>query len=342
MAVTANQLTVRADGCKVGFPAKASTHLYQGTLAFLDSGGYLDDDTATGVNTFAGVNIDDVDNSSGSSGDLNADVWREGEFLLTGASFDQGTVGLRIYATDNYTITKTNSASAVYIGICTGYVSSTKVYVTLDCGGTEGVVTDSVTTQVVVFDGATGVNEVRVPTNLVDALSLESSAGDIFTVDTSTGAVVFNFSADVRVNVLGSAQIGNATTDLVAFHGSTPTDQCAAYTQTYATADRTHANPTAIAAALTATNPTAITEYTPHASGGTTVTSNGATDLDTTAAALNTLVDECQALEIIVSADIADMVTQKAIIDAVIVDLADLKQLVNSIIDDLQEKGLVG
>lgn len=90
-----------------------------------------------------------------------------------------------------------------------------------------------------VFDGATGTNEIQIPTNLADALSLESTAGDVFYIDTSTGAVVFNFGADVRVNILGSAQIGNATADLVAFHGSTPTDQCAAYTQTYSTAART-------------------------------------------------------------------------------------------------------
>ena len=102
----------------------------------------------------------------------------------------------------------------------------------------------SATLPVIIFNGATGANEIRVPTNLADALSIESSAGDIVVLDTSTGAVVWNFSADVRVNVLGSFQGGNATTDLVAFHGSTPTDQCAAYTQTFATADRTHATPT--------------------------------------------------------------------------------------------------
>lgn len=40
----------------------------------------------------------------------------------------------------------------------------------------------------------------------------------------------------------------------------------------------------------------AITAYTAHASGAVTVTSNAATDLDTTAAALETLVDEVTTL----------------------------------------------
>lgn len=132
MAVTANQLLNRADGCKVGYPVAGTTHLYQGTLGFITAAGYLDDDTASGVNTFAGIVIDEKDNT-GSSGAMSGDVWADGEFLLTGSGFSQATVGQRIYATDNYTITATASTSgAVYIGRCTGYVSSTQVYVTID------------------------------------------------------------------------------------------------------------------------------------------------------------------------------------------------------------------
>lgn len=104
------------------------------------------------------------------------------------------------------------------------------------------------------------------------------------------------------------------------FFNVTPTTRASAYTQTYATATKTHSNPTAA-------NPAAITEYTPHASGAVPVVSAGATDLDTTAAALNTLVDECQALETEVS--------------ALVVDLANVKGVVNSIVDDLQAYGLM-
>jgi hypothetical protein len=144
MAATANQLMNRADGCKVGYPVAASTHLYQGTLGFINATGYLDDDTASGVNTFAGMVIDEKDNSSGSAGDLNQDVWKDGEFLLTGSGFTQATVGQRIYATDNYTITATPStANAVYIGVCTGYFSTTQIYVTLDPDGS-GVAADRI------------------------------------------------------------------------------------------------------------------------------------------------------------------------------------------------------
>lgn len=52
-------------------------------------------------------------------------------------------------------------------------------------------------------------------------------------------------------------------------------------------------------AAITATP--SITNYTAHASGATTVTSNSATDLDTTAAALATLEDEVTSLAAVVT-----------------------------------------
>ena len=52
--------------------------------------------------------------------------------------------------------------------------------------------------------------------------------------------------------------------------------------------------------AVAEADPGAITDYTAHASGGVTVTSNGATDLDSTAAALATLEDEVTALRVTV------------------------------------------
>lgn len=133
MAVTANQLQQRADGLTIGYPVAASTRLYQGTLVFINASGYADDDTASGVNGFAGVNKVDTDNSSGSNGDLTADIITEGDFVLTGSGFSQASVGQRAYATDNYTVTTTASTSgAVLIGTVTRYISSTSVAVAID------------------------------------------------------------------------------------------------------------------------------------------------------------------------------------------------------------------
>lgn len=317
MAVTANQMVNRADGCKKGYPVAASTHLYQATMAFVNASGYLDDDTASGVNAFAGITIEEKDNSGGSAGDVSTEIWRKGDFLLTGSGFTQASVGLPVYATDNYTLTTTQTTSgAVKVGIVAEYVSTTKVWVSIDASAAEGLVGDSLATKTIDFNGATGINEIHVPTNLADALSLEvTGVGDVFALDTSTGAIVFAFGAAVRVNILGDAQIGNATTDLVAFHGSTPTDQCAAYTQTFATADRTHAARTATARTV----------------GTLSGTANGAMEAvgDTMAGNVGPAI----------SNNFQELFET---VNAIIVDLADTAALVNAVVDDLQEKGLAG
>ena len=141
-------------------------------------------------------------------------------------------------------------------------------------------------------------------------------------------------------------ELGNIIVDAIEFRQSGvvmpgQVTRPAAYTQTFSTADRTHdTDGSAAAAAATATNPAAVTEYTAHAAGATAVTSNAATDLDTTAAALNTLVDECQVLEIALSAVIVDVADIRTNFNLLRTTVADLKQLVNSVIDDLQVLGL--
>jgi hypothetical protein len=146
MAVTANQLTKRQEGNRQSFPVAASTTIYEGTLAFITATGYLDDDTATGANRFAGVALAYVDNSSGSAGALNGEVYTEGVFELVGSGFTQASVGLSVFATDNYVITTSPSASAVYVGECVGFVSSTKLLVCIDPDGISPVSTTSVKT----------------------------------------------------------------------------------------------------------------------------------------------------------------------------------------------------
>lgn len=132
MAVTANQLIKRQDECRKSYPVEESTRIYEGTIAFVNASGYLDDDTASGVNKFAGIAIVEADNSSGADGDKNCEVWTEGVFELTGSGFTQADVGKNAFATDNYTITVADGASAVRIGVVAGYVSATKLMVRLD------------------------------------------------------------------------------------------------------------------------------------------------------------------------------------------------------------------
>lgn len=127
-AVTAGQLIKRREGCRGELPIAASTSIYQGTLVFSDVSGYAVGIVASGANPFRGVATKDVDNASGAAGDLKAEFWTEGQFVLTGSGFSQASVGLNAYATDNYTVT-TSGQAASYIGRIVGYVSATQVLV---------------------------------------------------------------------------------------------------------------------------------------------------------------------------------------------------------------------
>jgi hypothetical protein len=130
MSVTANQLIARQDGCKVSHPVEEATTLYQGTLVFLNAAGYAVGDDAAGSNRFAGIAIGEADNSAGADGDIEVECWAEGDFPLVGSGFSQASVGLDVYATDNFTISTT--AAGTKIGRVTRYVSSTKVIVSIE------------------------------------------------------------------------------------------------------------------------------------------------------------------------------------------------------------------
>jgi len=95
------------------------------------------------------------------------------------------------------------------------------------------------------------------------------------------------------------------------------------------------------APAVTAANPTAPTAYSAHASGGTTVTSNAATDLDTTAAALATLVTEVTAYEVDISQIIVDNAATLVELDDLADDVALIRTALNDFIGRLEAHGLI-
>ena len=134
MAVTAGQIVRRQGDYTLNYPVYAAAKIYEGTLVFLNSAGYAVATTGTGSNVFGGIAKHESDNTNGSSGDLKVECWNEGVFVLTGSGFSQATVGLPIFASDNYTISTNATSGGVYIGECVGYVSSTKVRVRLETG----------------------------------------------------------------------------------------------------------------------------------------------------------------------------------------------------------------
>lgn len=146
-----------------------------------------------------------------------------------------------------------------------------------------------------IFSGTTGQNEITVTDNLADALSVKIAAGNDFLILDSTDT-----NEKLHVAAHASMKLG--------FFAVTPAVRQSAYTQTYATADKTHAAPTA--AALTVTD----------GAGTNDGTIGAITDNASTITAVQELADQ---------------------INKLVADMADTKQLINAVIDDLQAYGLL-
>lgn len=142
----------------------------------------------------------------------------------------------------------------------------------------------------------------------VDTNIYRSAANTLRTDDTfiHNGDVQISDAWNVILASTTGTKIGTATTQKLGFWNATPVVRPSAFTQTYATADKTHANPTA----TTVTNAFGTADGTYQ-------------DTSATSAAIANNFQEASTS-----------------INALIADVADVKQLCNSIIDDLQSIGL--
>lgn len=136
-AVAANQLVKRMEhGLRISYPIVASKRIYAGTMVFIvAASGYATDDDAAGANRFAGIATEEIDNSSGASGDKRVECWVEGIFELVGSSFTQADILKPIYAVDNFTI-QTSATTASLVGTSVEFLSATVLRVKLSVNPT--------------------------------------------------------------------------------------------------------------------------------------------------------------------------------------------------------------
>lgn len=203
MAVTVNKTIKQQDGGRGNTPVAASTHIYQGTLTFFNSSGYLVGIVAAGANVFAGMATAEVDNSGGASGDLNAEYFTDGDFSMIGTGFTQATVGLDIFASDNYTVTTSNSSTSL-VGRCVGYVSATEIIVKITKQGPQSVLAGTATgTTAATFTVDTDVGKPR-----AGLMSQTGGTGDftgfINAPSTLTADRIYTLPADSAQTLVGA------------------------------------------------------------------------------------------------------------------------------------------
>jgi hypothetical protein len=117
-------------------PIAASTTLYKGIFANYNSSGYLVSATDADEE-FAGIVDGHYDNSAGSAGAMNADLYTSGKFEVAAAGLAITDVGKPLYIVDNQTV-QTGDASisnGVYVGTLAEYISATRCVLELDVKG---------------------------------------------------------------------------------------------------------------------------------------------------------------------------------------------------------------
>jgi hypothetical protein len=142
-ANTAARDTNRADGKLLSIPVQNACTIYKGDWVICDTDGFAqtNDGTTTTLadgDIFMGIAAATVDNSSGSDGDVEVEVFTTGEFLLPcAATASQALVGNSVYINNTgdsgaLAIAAITDAPECIVGMCTAFESTTSIRVRID------------------------------------------------------------------------------------------------------------------------------------------------------------------------------------------------------------------
>lgn len=130
-ALTEDKKTEYREGDILGFPVKESQTIYAGAMACSDATGYVLPGGDTSGHIFEGIALRQYDNSSGSSGDLTAELRRRGLFKMTFATEIAVTdLGTAVYiADDNNVDVAGNVTHDIYCGVIAEFIDTTHAWV---------------------------------------------------------------------------------------------------------------------------------------------------------------------------------------------------------------------
>jgi hypothetical protein len=119
-AATVSQPIARRDGMNYDFALKAAAvKLLKGVLAARNSSGYITNASDAAGLMVVGVHREEVDNSAGSAGDLDAKI-ETGIFLLSNSvtgPLTDADIGKRCFVEDNQTVASSGGTHGVVAGI---------------------------------------------------------------------------------------------------------------------------------------------------------------------------------------------------------------------------------
>ena len=130
-ALTADRNTLRkATDENTTYPVAASTTLYAGSLVCINTSGYAVAAADTAGLRLVGVAKAQADNSSGSAGDVNIEVYHVGAFECTSSGLTIANEGDPVWVSDDQTVTTT--PGNVFAGVLRDYVSATSAFVDIE------------------------------------------------------------------------------------------------------------------------------------------------------------------------------------------------------------------
>ena len=126
-ALTRDRATPYREGIEVEYLVAANTKIYAGSLVCVNAAGYAVPAADTSGYRFAGVALEQVDNSDGGK---NVRVRRAGVFEFDAVSISQGMVGVAMYAADDHTFDDAaGPTNDIKVGLLVKYVSATKGWI---------------------------------------------------------------------------------------------------------------------------------------------------------------------------------------------------------------------
>jgi len=126
-ALTRDRATPYREGIEIEYPVAANTKIYAGSLVCIDAAGYAVPAADTSGYRFAGVALEQVDNSDGGK---HVRLRRTGVFEFDAVSITQDMVGAAMYAADDHTFDDAAGPTHdIKVGLLVKYVSATKGWI---------------------------------------------------------------------------------------------------------------------------------------------------------------------------------------------------------------------
>lgn len=131
-ALTASYDALQKEGKVQNYPVGAAKKFYKGSLVCVPTAtGFAEAGTDIAASNFVGVGYEDADNSAGAAGALSGRVHKTGSFVFNAVGALQTWVSKPMMLTDDNTVALT-STNSIQVGVCTEFISATKVRVRID------------------------------------------------------------------------------------------------------------------------------------------------------------------------------------------------------------------